>query len=97
MANENTEDYEVTESGSEGSFTPQSIEDLLSYSEGDDIEGLDEDFKLIDEQTYASEIKNFRKLHSDADDLFKKEIKQLKNIKKLYRKMNQKNIKELQN
>ena len=64
MADENTEDYEVTEPGS---FTPQSVSDLLEHSEDDDTQGLDEDFKLIDEKTYASEIENFRKRQQDAD------------------------------
>ena len=69
MTDENIEDYEATEPGS---FTPQSVSDLLNYTEDDDIQGLDENFKLIDEQTYSSEIENLRKIQSDADALFKK-------------------------
>ena len=73
MTNENTQDYysELTEPGS---FTPQSVEDLLEYTDNDNetITGLDENYKLIDEETYASDIADFRNTHSDADDLFNK-------------------------
>ena len=72
MTNENTQDYsELTEPGS---FTPQSVEDLLEYTDSDNetITGLDENYKLIDEETYSSDIADFRNTHSDADDLFNK-------------------------
>jgi hypothetical protein len=72
MSNENTQEYsELTQPGS---FTPQSVEDLLEYtdSDNDTMAGIDENYKLIDEDTYASDIADFRNTHSDADDLFNK-------------------------
>lgn len=70
--NESIDDYpDLTEAGS---FIPEPVEDLLQYKENDNgiVGELDDNYKLIDEETYATDIADFRNTYSDADDLFNK-------------------------
>ena len=92
--NENTEYPDLTE---QGSFSPSSVEDLLTYTENDNgiIEGLDDNYKLIDEETYASDIADFRNTHSDADDLFKKRDSAIEKYKEALQKNESKEHKRI--
>jgi hypothetical protein len=95
MTNENTRDY--PELAEPGSFTPQSVENLLEYTDSDNetITGLDENYKLIDERTYASDITEFRNVHSDADDLFNKRDAAIEKYKEALQKNESKEHKRL--
>jgi hypothetical protein len=55
-----------------GSYSPTSIDRLLKDSIEGEFGELDDNYKLKDEDTYAQQITEFRRIHSDADDLFNK-------------------------
>ena len=82
-----TNEQDISENISEpGSYAPISMGDFFKKIEDEKYGELDDDYKLKDEATYSEQITNFRKIHSDADQLFNKRDEAIDKYKEALRR-----------